>query len=581
MLSVQKDARASDRKKLSRRLGLAGLAASLLLAVSPTALYADTSNAELAREIAELKAQIRAMKGSLSQTRAETRRIVRVRTPAAPYQLPPPSPAFAGGVIPPGATPVFVTADKKMQYGALTITPGGFIAMESRNSTRSEQTDFQSNFATIPNNNSPNAHVAESRFSPRQSRPALLIEAAITPNYLLSGYAELDFLGAGATSNLNQIDAYVPRVRNLYVTLDNTEYGMHVLAGQNWSLVTLNSKGITPRNEVPPPQIDPSFIPGFDYARLPQIRLTKDFGKKLWISIDAEASQTTGSGCTAAAAIPLAGVANSTCLTAANGPSLQGVTQNISYNKYPDLLGKVAYEARFADRDIHMEGLGLLRSALTNVNYGTIPAATVTGSTGYPSSSNQNTQGYGVGGGIIVPVIPKRLDFQASGLVGRGIARYMSSGGFTDVALTANGSVRAVGGAMALVGATLHATPSIDVYAFAGFEQENRTYSQLSNGSFIGYGAPGGFDNAGCNVEGGTCTGQQHRVYQITGGFWDKLYKGAFGEVRVGAQYSFTQRELFAATAAANGIATAAAPVTSARANNNTILTSFRYYPFQ
>ena len=567
------------RNRNKFRTWSAGFAATLMLTVSASALHAETSNTELAKEIAELKAQIREMKGAISQTRAETRK-VRVARPG-PYVLPPPSaPPF---VIPPGAAPVFVTSDKKMQYGALTITPGGFIAMESRSSTRSEQTDFQSGFNSIPNNNSPNAHVAESRFSARQSRPALLIEAPITPNYLVSGYGEFDFLAAGATSNLNQTDSYVPRIRNLYATLDNSEYGMHVLAGQNWSLITLNSKGITPRNEVPPPQIDPSFIPGFAYARLPQIRLTKDFfDKRLWISIDAEASQTTGVGCAAAAAIPITGVANSTCLTAANGPSLSGTTQNISYNKYPDLLGKVAYEAKLGNRDVHLEGLGVYRSFLTNANYGTqaLAASTAANPNGFNTSSNQNTQGYGFGAGLIVPVLPKRLDFQATGLVGRGISRYMSSGGFTDVALTSNGSVRAVGGAMALVGAIAHVTPAIDVYAFAGFEQNNRTYAQVGPTTFVGYGAPVA-NNYGCNVEGGTCAGQQHRVIQITGGVWDKLYKGSFGEVRVGAQYSYTQRQLFAGTTAANGIATAAAPMIAARANNNTILTSFRYYPFQ
>ena len=296
----------SNRNRI--RTWSAGFAATLMLTVSASALHAETSNAELAKEIAELKAQIHAMKGAISQNRVEARKAVRVARPGA-YVLPPPSaPVFAGGVIPPGATPVFVTADKKMQYGALTITPGGFIAMESRSSTRSESTDFQSNFSAIPNNSSPNAHVPESRLSERQTRLALLIEAPITPNYLVAGYGEFDFLAAGSTSNLNQTDSFVPRIRHLYATLDNSEYGMHVLAGQDWSLVTLNSKGITPRNEVTPPQIDPSFIPGFAYGRLPQIRLTKDFDKRLWISVSAEASQTTGGNCTTGTAIASTGV---------------------------------------------------------------------------------------------------------------------------------------------------------------------------------------------------------------------------------------------------------------------------------
>ncbi len=569
-----------------------------MLSVSATALHAETSNAELAKEIAELKAQIHAMKGAISQNRAETRKAVRVARPG-PYVLPPPSaPAFAGGVIPPGATPVFVTADKKMQYGALTITPGGFFAMESASRTRAEGAGLTSAFGSIPTNNSVLAHVGESRFEARQSRPALLIEAPITPNYLVSGYAELDFLGAGTTSNFNQTDSYVPRIRHLYATLDNNEYGMHVLAGQEWSLVTLNSKGITPRNEVTPPQIDPAYIPGFEYARLPQIRLTKDFNKKLWLAVSLEQGATAningcgttvsntlaaGGGVTANSTNVLGGVNQvATCQSATGAPNLGqgGLNENLAFNKIPDVLAKAAYEARLGDRDIHLEVTGIYRDIYNNTNVGVALPTTATSPGGFVTSSNHDTTGYGIGAGFIAPILPKRLDFQAQGLVGRGLGRYASTNALPDATIEADGRLHAVGAASALAGVIAHITPSIDVYGFAGFEQVNRTFSSVG-GTTIGYGATGGVNNSGCSQEGGTCQGATHRVIQFTGGMWDKLYKGSFGEVRVGVQYSYTERFLFSGTANANGIATAAAPMVAARANDNTILTSFRYYPFQ
>ena len=590
----------------------AGFAATLMLSVSATALHAETSNAELAKEIAELKAQIHAMKGAITQNRAETRKAVRVaRSPAPGYVLPPPSgPAFAGGVIPPGATPVFVTADKKMQFGALTITPGGFFAMESASRTRAEGAGLTSAFGSIPTNNSVLAHVGESRFEARQSRPALLIEAPITPNYLVSGYAELDFLGAGTTSNFNQTDSYVPRIRHLYSTLDNNEYGMHVLAGQEWSLVTLNSKGITPRNEVTPPQIDPAYIPGFEYARLPQIRLTKDFNKKLWLAVDLEAAQTANiNGCgttvsnTVASAVAGAAVtgtsANSTnflgntaqvatCQSATGAPNLGqgGLNSNLSFNKIPDVLAKAAYEARLGDRDVHFEVTGIYRDLYNNTNLGVATASTAAVPGGFVNSTNHDATGYGIGAGIIAPILPKRLDFQAQGLVGRGLGRYASTNALPDATIEADGRLHAVGAASALAGVIAHITPSIDIYGFAGFEQVNRTFSTVGGATSgattqVGYGAVGGVNNYGCNVEGGVCQGATHRVIQFTGGMWDKLYKGSFGEVRVGVQYSYTERFLFSGTTNANGIATAAAPMVAARANDNTILTSFRYYPFQ
>ena len=379
-----------------------------MLSVSATALHAETSNAELAKEIAELKAQIHAMKGAISQNRAETRKAVRVARPG-PYVLPPPSaPAFAGGVIPPGATPVFVTADKKMQFGALTITPGGFFAMESASRTRAEGAGLTSAFGSVPTNNSVLAHVGENRFEARQSRPALLIEAPITPNYLVSGYAELDFLGAGTTSNFNQTDSYVPRIRHLYATLDNNEYGMHVLAGQEWSLVTLNSKGITPRNEVTPPQIDPAYIPGFEYARLPQIRLTKDFNKKLWLAVSLEQGATANirrlrhyqrSATTRQQRgwrrdrrnwhqrcwVASPSGRDLPCPRPARRTSGQGgLNENLTFNKIPDVLAKAAYEARLGDRDIHLEVTGIYRDIYNNTNVGVAVPTTATSPGGFP-----------------------------------------------------------------------------------------------------------------------------------------------------------------------------------------------------
>ena len=580
------------RKSSAKRAAQLGVAAALLLSSSPIALHAETSNAELAKEIAELKAQIRELRGSVVQTRRE----VKAKRVVAPVYAAGPAPVY--GAIPEGATPVFVTADKKMQFGSLTITPGGFVAMESVFRTRDTQADTLTGFNNIPTNNSGLAHTNEDRFSARQSRFALLIESPISSQMLVAGYGEFDFFGASTTSNNNQTFSYVPRIRHLYATLDNNDYGFHVLAGQTWSLVTMNSKGITPRNEVTPPQIDGGFIPGFEYGRIPQIRITKDFNKKLWLSLDAEASQTTGisGGCgnlvsntsTAAVASSITanaatGVLAGNCYANATGGAFgtQGLNEQLSLNKVPDVLAKAAYEARLADRDVHVEAFGVYRDLLDNVNYGlAAPAAsTAANPGGYLSSSNQNTTGYGVGAGIIVPVIPRTLDFQASGLVGRGLARYMSTAGLPDAVVDGNGSLKAVGSASALVGATYHVTPSIDLWAFGGFEQVNRTYTTNAAGVETGYGLTNNTNNYGCNVEGGTCAGQTHRVWQITGGMWDKLYKGSFGEVRVGVQYSFTERQLFAATSA--NAPTAAAPLVSAKATDQMVLTSFRYYPFQ
>ena len=326
--------------------------------------------------------------------------------------------------------------------------------------------------------------------------------------------------------------------------------------------------------------------------------MTKDFNKKLWLAVSLEQGATAningcgttvsntlaaGGGVTANSTNVLGGVNQvATCQSATGAPNLGqgGLNENLTFNKIPDVLAKAAYEARLGDRDIHLEVTGIYRDIYNNTTVGVAVPTTATSPGGFVTSSNHDTTGYGIGAGFIAPILPKRLDFQAQGLVGRGLGRYASTNALPDATIEADGRLHAVGAASALAGVIAHITPSIDVYGFAGFEQVNRTFSSVG-GTTIGYGATGGVNNYGCTQEGGTCQGATHRVIQFTGGMWDKLYKGSFGEVRVGVQYSYTERFLFGGTTNANGIGTAAAPIVAARANDNTILTSFRYYPFQ
>lgn len=147
-------------------------------------------------------------------------------------------------------------------------------------------------------------------------------------------------------------------------------------------------------------------VTGFEYARGPQIRITKDFDRKLWISLEAETSATEGlnnglcgnvvsNNATAAAtaagiaATPALGIAGGNSLAVGTGGSYgqQGVQTQYSLNKVPDVIGKPAYEVRAGERDIHLEAFGLYRDFLDNGNYGaTTVASTYARPGGYTSS---------------------------------------------------------------------------------------------------------------------------------------------------------------------------------------------------
>ena len=604
-----------------RRATFIGLAGALLAQAGATTASADPSLAEIAAEIQALKAenrQIKAenqkMKAAIAsiggQTHRTSEKLRGVASRVEHVAATPTAPA-----LPAGAIPAFVTANKQLQFGALTITPGGFFAAESVFRSRTVQADINTPWQSIPFG--PQAGTNEFRFSSRATRLAGLIEAPIAPSLLVSGYGEFDFQGSAVNSTENQTDSFVPRIRNLYAALDFTDYGFHVLAGQNWSLATLNSKGITPRNEVTPPSIDSGYVPGFIFKRQPQIRITKDFGQKLWLSLSAEEPQTTYSGCGAgvnATNVPVGNTGTNNGGTAAapigslvtcqlpgvgilNGATSTAGTNitNFSLNHVPDVIGKAAYELTVGERDVHFEGFGMYRDLYDRDEYAT--QATIS-----QLAQNHNTTGFGVGGGVIAALLPRKLDVQASTLYGRGVGSYGVSQ-FSDATFNPNGSAAPITTLALLGGLTAHVTPSIDVYGFAGEEVAQPKYfgtnAAGTNFTGFGYGLPTAnnsecFNTTTTATTGAgpgfstatTCQGNTKRVFQLTGGMWDKLYRGSFGEVRVGVQYSYTERQLFSGNGFTTG-GTAAAPTQfgpNPRAptqNEHIVFTSLRYYPFQ
>jgi hypothetical protein len=465
------------------------------------------------------------------------------------------------------------TTIDKMKYKGVTITPGGYLEAAGIYRSKNIESDMASSYAKIPFENAPLSKVQEFRESERQSRLSLLVQGDITSTMHAAMYGEFDFLGAAQTANSNESNSYTPRTRVVYGTIDWDDMGLHMLAGQNWSLATLNSKGITPRNEVPPPAIDAQYVPGFAWARQPQIRITKDFADKQgWIAVSLENPQTTFTG-TSGSGLPAGvGVLDlSTGNGAINGaPAVTSAFSGFnsvntsSLNKLPDLIGKFAFEPNIGGaRPLHIEGFGIYRQFYDQV---TITAANTLGLA--PGVSEKTQTGGGWGGSVTATVVPKILDLQASFLTGKGIGRY-GSAQLSDATLNFDGAVAPIKETMFLLGGTLHATPKVDIYLFGGQERESSQISTVGATNY-GYGnlANTAFTSAGCTTVGGACPATVRSVAQITGGLWDKAYTGSYGQIRLGLQYSHTWLDAFS-----GGGYT---PRTSA----DMVFTSFRYYPF-
>ena len=447
----------------------------------------------------------------------------------------------------------------KIYYKGLSITLGGFAELTDINRSHNMVSDIATNFSQIPFNNNVAGHASENRLTEHQSRFSALIQGDAAPDVHLAMYGEFDLNAAAQTANSNETNSYQPRVRHLYGTVDwdnffgVNDFGLHLLAGQNWSLATMNTKGITPRNELTPPQIDAQYVPGFVFARQPQVRVTGDFlDHTLWAAVSVENAATTTTGATPAG----------TTVNAA-GQSGFNSANNVSLNQYPDVIGKVAYEMKPFNRSLHLEAFGILRNF-----YDRHPTPLLTSL----GRENQDTWTGSLGFGAVFQAIPSVLDLQVSAISGKGVGRYTASQ-LSDATFAANGKVDPITETSWLAGGTWHVLPILDVYGFVGRDAEDHTATESTGG--VNYGLGNGLlDARGCAYETGApagtaCTVQTKSIQQETAGFWHKVYQGNFGRVQWGIQYSHTERDSFAGI---GGV--------SAKGDEDIVFTSFRYYPF-
>ena len=525
------------------------IAAVLATGAAPVAMADDTQIQQMQDEIHALEQRLEQLQTQQSQ---QSQQDVQVQQQVQQLQA---------GTEPRWAHRVAPTDDNTIHTGSISIKLGGFLANETAYRSVDLQSSINSPYLHIPYappnttnfisgtnnvygtpviNNGIGSYYNQSEFrdTAQQSRFSLLAQGNANPNTLISGYYEMDFLGAANTANSNESNSYNLRIRNIYSTIDWLDSGWHMLAGQSWSLATLNTHGITPRNEEIPLTIDAQYVPGFVWARQPQLRITKDWDQKWWVAVSIENPQTSN-----------VGGANAGVNEYANAPiggGLYDYTTNYSVNKYPDVIAKLAAETDFG----HFEVLGMMRNfqsvyALANNTAG----------------NQQNEWAGSMGVGAVIPVIPKQLEVNLNALYGDGVGRYGTSG-LPDASYSSSGALNPLTGGSALLGIVWHTNPKLDLYFNAGQDFVDSSTNTSANGTVYGYG------NNVSNAN--QFSPYTKSVTQETLGMWWSAYKGAYGVAKLGLQYSHTTLSSFNVSSTIGSLST----------SDNIALTSMRYYPF-
>jgi hypothetical protein len=511
-----------------------------------------------------------------------------------------------------------------VRYKGVSLTPGGFIAAETVYRQRAQSADINTQFTGIPYPGNALSKVNENVFSGRQSRATLLAESKIG-SAKLTGYFEMDFLGAGVTSNNRQSNSYVFRQRQLWgqLALDS---GLSVTGGQMWSLAVENRKSIQNRQEALPMMIDPQYVVGFTWQRAYGLRVTQTLlDNKLTLGVSIEGPQTTLGGRGFSAFTNAAGTTSQNFWYSAPGLSagLNNAFDPTGYtpNRAPDIIIKAALDPGWG----HYEIFGIVSqlrariypcAVVSDIAAGTVGTTTYTGpqigcgaapgalAPTAAGAFNDSRTGGGGGASFRVPLFSKKLDFGLKGVYGDGIGRF-GSAQLADATARPDGTLAPIRTGHGLGILEFHPNPKLDIYAYGGAEYAARaaytgydsvklttttltgtgpgaplqttTAVARSIAGIGGYGNPAA-NNSGCSTEnpptnqltpsaGGTCAGDPRIVIEGTLGFWHKLYQGPKGGFRWGLTYSYVTKTGWSG---ANGI--------QPHAVDNMVFSSFRYY---
>jgi hypothetical protein len=440
-----------------------------------------------------------------------------------------------------------------IHYKGVKITPGGWLEANTIYRVHNDNADSADNFGAQPFSGNSNAHLSEVRFSARHSNVNLLFQGKVH-GLAATGYFEMDFQGAAPTANENQTNSFQPRIRELWANVDS-DSGWHFLGGQTWSLIVSNRDGIAPKHEMRPAVIDAAYVTGFHYARETTFRVTKTLmNKKVAVALAVENPATVASIQTAGVVTPpttqgLSGSPNTL------SPSPNFFANATSTNLSPDVVVKIAFDPGWG----HYEVGGIARFYRDRVIAG-VGAST-------PRTNITESGAFTVN--AVLPLVRKKVDFVFTGLAGKGIGRFGTTGAPDVTQRPSDGALVPIKGAQVMAGFETHPTPKFDFYLYGGNEYYQRT-AYVDGVGTLGYGSASQ-SLAGCSLENpGTCVSANRDTWEVTPQLWYRIFKGKEGTLQYGIEYSYVHRRVWEGVVAAGA--------RQPNSINNIIMSSFRYY---
>ncbi len=151
---------------------------------------------------------------------------------------------------------------------------------------------------------------------------------------------------------------------------------------------------------------------------------------------------------------------------------LNNQTANYTNQVSPDVIVKAAFDPGFG----HYEVGGIARFFRDRY----YPNGTAA------SAANDTRVGAGFVANARLPIVPKRVDMGLHLVAGNGTGRY-GPGLLPDITVRPEGTLAPIRNAQGLFSLEVHATPKLDLFAYAGTEYAQRTVYRNAAGTLVGY----------------------------------------------------------------------------------------------
>jgi len=360
------------------------------------------------------------------------------------------------------------------RIGTAHITPFGFMDFTAVIRDRNVGSSIGTNFGAIPFSNTVFGNLREYRFSAQNSRLGLRVDAKVRGTDLL-GYLETDFQGivpgnVAVTSNSDTL-----RLRLFWVDLRKGKH--ELLAGQSWSMLTPNRKGISPLpSDIFFTQVvDTNYQVGLTWSRNPQFRLVYHPSETVTLGYSLESSEQYAGGASGSGVITLP----STLIPFYAQQLNTGASFFEVPNPHQDNIVKIAFDPKLRNRSMHFEFAGLL-SRFSFFN----------------PLSNRHFNATGGGGAFNFNIeLVKNLRLLVSTFHSNGGGRWVFGQG-PDLIIRGDGSPSLVHSSSTVDGFEYQVTPKTLLYGYYGGAYFQRNIAiDPSNGQEVGFGYTGSRSN--------------------------------------------------------------------------------------